>query len=93
MKTILGKQVKITNSILFIVLDQRGKTMKDLNNLTLVDCVEMVVTANPEITRKELYDAIDADINFAVEVINCVTESFEDGKKQEANPKAVRRGK
>lgn len=76
MATLLGKEVKITNSKLIRWAAVNNVELKDLSTLNVVDMIGLV-TASSELTEEEIDAAIDKDLSFLNEMAEVVSQSLE----------------
>lgn len=76
MATLLGKEVKITNSKLIRWAAVNGVELKNLSTLNVVDMISLVA-ASSDLTVEEIDKAIDDDLSFLNEMAEVVAQSME----------------
>lgn len=92
MATLLGKEVKITNSKLIRWAAVSGVELKNLDTLNVVDMIGLVV-ASSDITVEEIDAAIDEDIAFVSVMADVVAQSMEIKSGGEGKQKAIPKSK
>jgi len=86
MSLLLGRQVEITNTKLLRFAKEKGiKDLSQFDALDVIDMMELIAYCS-DIPINELEEAFDEDIAFGQIMAQCVTDSFESGKKPKPKP-------
>lgn len=72
----LGKKVTINNIGIIDWLGSQGNGNFEITNLPVRKCIELINFINPEITIKEMEDAINEDMNFVSTIVELVANGI-----------------